>query len=786
MAVYTFSSIANILHTAAAQQVADPVVEYILTDSRKLLHPETTLFFAIGSKQKDASLFVIELYEKGVTCFIVPANISRQVISKCAQANFILADDVLGALQHIAAWHRAQFAIPVIGITGSNGKTIVKEWLNQLLQDQFSIVRSPKSYNSQLGVPVSVWQMDDMHSLAIFEAGISQPGEMELLQKIIQPTLGVFTMAGDAHAAGFADIPQKIAEKLLLFTTSKNLICCADDLRVHAAVQHFKKTLNPALQTFSWSHTDVSDVKIINIQRLSDTSIITYRYKQAENSFTIYFTDEASLQNAVTCLCVLLFLKISNEYIEENMRALKPVGMRLQLIEGINNCSIINDSYNSDYQSFLIALDFLSQQQQHPNKTVILSDMLQTGKDAVQLYSRVASSLLQKNIVRFIGIGPELSANQHLFTSLPVSIFFSTTAAFLQAANTMVFRDESILLKGARVFQFEKINHLLEEKTHETILEINLGALRHNLNYYRSRLSSGVKIMAMVKAFSYGSGSFEIANVMQHAGIDYLAVAYADEGVELRQSGIRLPIMVMNTEEASFENLVKFDLEPELYSFKILNAFADFLKLNDKGRHPVHIKLETGMHRLGFEATDILELCRMLVEHRDLQVRSVFSHLAGSGDATHDDFTKQQAAQLNKMSMVVENALGYKVLTHIANTSAIHRHPQLQLDMVRLGIGLYGIDAVEAVNRHLLTVTSFTTTISQIKHLQPGDSVGYNRKGEVQQPTTIATVRVGYADGYPRALSNGVGKMLVNGKPASVIGNVCMDMTMLNITGLDA
>jgi alanine racemase len=482
----------------------------------------------------------------------------------------------------------------------------------------------------------------------------------------------------------------------------------------------------------------------------------------------------------------LLLFDINDEVIQERMLQLKPVEMRLELKQGINNCSVINDSYSADITSLSIALDFLQQQQQHPKRTVIISDILQSGKTNKALYQEVADILQQKNINRLIGVGTEIVKYNDAFTGIPETAFFNSTAEFLQKFPSMHFYNESILLKGARLFEFEQISHLLEEKVHQTVLEINLNAITHNLNTYQQLLNPGVKLMAMVKAFSYGSGGFEIANLLQFHKVDYLAVAYADEGVELRKAGITLPIMVMNAEEVTYDVLVQHNLEPELFSIGILSTFEDYLMRNGIQNYPVHIKLDTGMRRLGCEQKDIAGLCSRLQSTSVFKIQSVFSHLAASDSALHDAFTNAQAKAFLVGCEQIQKITGYTFIRHIANTSAIHRHTNMQFDMIRLGIGLYGVDADPAIQQQLKNVTTLKTTISQIKNIKAGESIGYSRKGVAVKDSVIATVRIGYADGYPRLLSNGVGSMLVNGKLAPVIGNVCMDMTMLDITGVDA
>lgn len=777
-----FSDIAVILDVKPAYMHSDPVIESLLTDSRKLLLPAGTLFFAINSPQTNAEKFIPSLYEKGVRCFITGKDVKNQILKECPEGNFLQVENVLVALQKISAHHRHRYQYPVIGITGSNGKTIVKEWLYQLLNDNYNIVRSPKSYNSQIGVPLSIWNMNSSHTLGIFEAGISLPGEMHLLQRIIDPEIGVFTYIGEAHSEGFKDVHEKIREKLRLFVDSSVLIYCSDDDVLQEEIISFKQNTNRNIRLFSWGRKEPADLFVSKIEKQPAGATIFCRYLQDEFEFIIPFTDDASVHNAIICCCVLLYLNIHIASIAVTISQLRQVEMRLELKEGVNNCSIINDSYSADMNSLSIALDFLSQQQQHNKRTVILSDVLQSGLSGNDLYRNIAAILDQKELSRFIGIGPQISAHAEAFEKIRDKTFFDSTDEFLQQLHSLHFNHETILLKGARIFRFERISHALEQKMHETVLEINLNALRNNLKQYKHLLHKEVKLMAMVKAFSYGSGSFEIANLLQHAAVDYLAVAYADEGVALRKAGIRLPIMVMNTEEAGFNNLIQYQLEPELYSFKILHSFAQYLLQHHITDYPVHIKLDTGMHRLGFEEKETETLCKILAVSQQIKIQSVFSHLVASDDKEQDEFTKIQASSFLHMSQQIEQAIGYPFLKHIANTAAIHRHPDLQYDMVRLGIGLYGIDP----HQKLENVTTLKTTISQIKTVRKGESIGYSRKAIVTRDSVIATVRIGYADGYPRMLSNGKGNMLLNDRLVPVIGNICMDMTMLDITGIEA
>ena len=782
---YKISEIAGFTHADFLQRGEDILIENLLTDSRKLLFPSSSLFFALNGIGRNGDSFIKELYARGVRNFVVDQHVGNDNLNEYSQANFLKVRDVLVALQMLARVHRHRFNYPVIGITGSNGKTIVKEWLTQLLGDDYNIVRNPKSYNSQIGVPLSVWRMNEDHTLGIFESGISQAGEMKQLQQIIEPEIGIVTFIGEAHAEGFSSLQQKIQEKLLLFTNTKLLVFCIDDELLFKEIKVFVANTNPALQLFCWSKKGDADLQIKNTKRQQTSTEIVCEYKGESFLFSIPFTDKASVNNAITSCAVLLALNIPTNAIPAKMQALRRVEMRLELKQGKNNCSIINDSYSADLQSLAVSLDFLSQQNQQEKRTVILSDILQSGESASSLYNKVAQLLLQNNVYRLIGIGQVITENAKLFSSLKETFFYTDTESFLNNLSQHTFREEVILLKGARVFQFEKISRLLEQKFHETQLEINLNALRHNLAVYKKMLQPGVKMMAMVKAFSYGSGGFEIANVLQHTGVDYLAVAYADEGVELRATGIKLPVMVLNAEAAGFENMVKNTLEPELYSFTILNSFVSFLKDKNITDYPVHIKIDTGMHRLGFEEREIAALCSILQVNTCLKVVSVFSHLAASGSSSHDDFTNQQTNTFSSAADHIEGAIGYSFIRHIANSSAIYRHPHLQMNMIRLGIGLYGIDGTSTVQHQLQNVTTLKTTVAQIKNVKKGESIGYNRAAIADKDLKIATVRIGYADGYPRLLSNGIGKMMVNGNSAAVIGNICMDMTMLDITGME-
>ncbi len=700
-------------------------------------------------------------------------------------ANFIKVQEPLDALQKLAAHHRSQFDIPVVAITGSNGKTIVKEWLYQLLREDFHIVRSPKSYNSQIGVPLSVWEMRENNNLAIFEAGISEPNEMHKLEAIIRPDTGIFTNIGSAHDENFENFAQKTTEKLRLFAHCKNLIYCKDYLIINEQIAK-ADFLPENIRYFTWSRRLKSDLQIGRVSKDNGETEIQGIFNNKFIEIRIPFTDDASIENAIQCWAYLLFTGMSPDVISERMLLLSPVAMRLEMKGGINNCSIINDSYNSDFGSLTIALDFLNQQKQHPKRTLILSDILQSGKDEKSLYRDVADLLQKKNVSRLVGIGPAIGRQKEMFTG--ETHFYASTDEFLRDYHTGFFNNETILLKGARPFGFERISKVLQQKAHETVLEINLNAVVHNLNYYRSRLKPETKLMVMVKAFSYGSGSFEMANILQFHHAEYLAVAYADEGVELRKTGITLPIMVMNPEEQSFDSMIDFKLEPEIYNFRILQLFSDVArrKLKPGESFPVHLKLDTGMNRLGFEHDDINELVVRMRNHKHLGIASVFSHLAASDEAAHDGFTKQQVEQFTVMANEIIRHFQYPILRHILNSAGVIRFPEWQFDMVRLGIGLHGIAATMHEQKQLQFVATLRTTISQIKTVKAGDTIGYSRRGKLTRDSVIATVAIGYADGLNRKLGNGVGKMIVNGKSCPIVGSVCMDMTMLDITNVEA
>ncbi|MDR3235844.1 MAG: bifunctional UDP-N-acetylmuramoyl-tripeptide:D-alanyl-D-alanine ligase/alanine racemase [Prevotellaceae bacterium] len=779
---YHISDITGIIHARRVSGRADDAgIAVLLTDSRHVTTADGCLFFALVSARNDGHKYIGELYRKGVRHFVVqyiPEEMKAET-----DVDFLLVDHTLDALQQLAAAYRRRFSISVVGVSGSNGKTIVKEWLGYLLSVDKKVVKSPKSYNSQVGVPLSVWEMHPDDELAIFEAGMSQAGEMERNRNVIQPTIGIFTNIGAAHDEHFASRAQKIDEKLALFTGVRQLIYCTDHTDIVRRIEA-NDAVNAAT-AFTWGRALESALRLTGITTGIDHTTLEAQYENETLRIQIPFRDNASIENAMHCWAFLLMLGYPQAVIAQRMYTLPPVEMRMELKEAVNNCSVINDSYSSDFNSLQIAVDFLARQEQHPKKTVILSDILQSGRADDYLYDDIARLLASKGVHRLVGIGQVFAAQAGKFGI--EKEFYPDTDAFLRDFPLSSLHDETILLKGARVFAFEKIDKMLQQKAHETVMEINLNALAHNLNYYRSKLTPGVKLMAMVKAFSYGSGGFEIANLLQFHHADYLTVAYADEGVELRKAGITMPIMVMNPEAQSLDAMLRYNLEPEIYGFRILNLLKERIQyLPAHSRIGIHIKLDTGMHRLGFEEKDLPLLLRELSGAPALRVSSVFSHLATSDNPQFDAFTQQQITGFRRMSAQIQSACGYPVLRHILNSAGISRFPEAQFDMVRLGIGLYGIGVDENEQQQLQNVSTLKTVISQIKHIAAGETVGYNRSHTVERAAAIAVIPIGYADGLNRKFGNGRGHVWVNGKPAAVVGNVCMDMCMIDVSGIDA
>lgn len=766
---------------------ADASIDWLLTDSRSLAFPETTLFFALRTRLGDGHKYIPDLYRRGVRNFVVgemPAQASEQY----PQANFLLVVSPLKALQRLAERHRDEYTVPVIGVTGSNGKTVVKEWLYQLLSPAISVTRSPRSYNSQVGVPLSVWLLSPQTRLGIFEAGISQPDEMPALRAIIQPTIGVLTNIGQAHQENFSTIQEKCLEKLALFKDSEVLVYCADDPVIRESVERS----GFPMKRLAWSRQDNRCPLFVNrIEKMEKPdglqpagTRITYTYHQETQSVEIPFFDDASIENCIHCLAVCLYLKLPFAGIADGMARLEPVAMRLEVKQGVRGCSVINDSYNSDVNSLDIALDFMARrpEQKHRRKVLILSDILQSGQPAGELYAQVAEMVNRRGIDMLVGVGEEISRHHSLFRM--EKQFFPNSEALLDSGLLSSLHDAVVLLKGARRFNFEQLTDLLSLRVHETTLEVNLGAVVENLNVYRSFMQPDTKMVCMVKASAYGAGAVEVARTLQDRGVDYLAVAVADEGAELRKAGITCDIIVMNPELTAFNTLFTYGLQPEVYSFELLEQLIRAARKQGITNFPVHIKLDTGMHRLGFHPEhDLPVLIDRLLHQTAVIPRSVFSHFVGSDSPDFDTFSRQQFDRFERASRQLQTAFPHKILRHICNSAGIERFPERHLDMVRLGLGLYGIDPID--NRVLHNVATLKTTILQIRDVPAGDTVGYSRRDKVERPSRIAAIPIGYADGLNRHLGCGRGHCLVNGQKARYVGNICMDVCMIDVTDID-
>lgn len=754
----------------------------IVTDSRHIADGQAFLFVALKGVRHNGHQFMQEAYNKGIRTFLVSET--PENMQQFSDATILKTADTLDALQSLAAAHRKKFNIPVIAITGSNGKTMVKEWLYQLLSPDTDIIRSPKSYNSQVGVPLSVFNLSENHKIAIFEAGVSQPSEMEHLEKIIQPTAGIFTNIGTAHDENFIDHRQKAAEKLQLFVNCKKLIYCSDDFEVEQKL--ISSGLNKKVEMISWGRKNDAWLQVTQTTASMNGTIVTAVRNEKTLEVFIPFIDAASIENIMHCWAFMLSENMPQSLIAERIKKLSSIEMRLELKEGKHRCSIINDSYNSDINSLSIAIDFLEKNKEYNRKTIILSDILESGRRSEDLSSEIAQLISKRGINCFIGIGETMFNNSNKFSG--EAYFFRSTEDFLLEFDLSSFRDEMILLKGARKFGFERISALIEDKAHETILETDLNALTHNINFFKSKINSETRIMAMVKAFAYGSGAVEIARHLEYHRFDYLAVAYADEGVALRNAGVTLPIMVMSPEENNYYFLFRHKLEPEIYSFSALqklieniDQYSSFISLPVQ----IHIKFDSGMHRLGFTEIDKENLFSLLKAHKSsIQPASVFSHFTSSDDASENSFTELQLERFVNFASALETAIGHSVLKHISNSAAILRFPHAHLDMVRLGIGMYGIDPSGLHSEELLPVVSLKTRILQIKQITAGESVGYSRKAKSNKPRTIATLAIGYADGFHRNMGNGVWNVFINGQSAPVIGNICMDMCLADISDI--
>ena len=781
---------------------ADAQIGWLLTDSRSLCFPEETLFFALRSARNDGHRYISDLYRRGVRNFVVESKglqeTQPQGLDGMADANFLVVPSPLAALQRLAERHRDEFDVPIVGITGSNGKTMVKEWLYQLLLPSQKIVRSPRSYNSQIGVPLSVWLLNEQTEVGIFEAGISQPGEMFALRDIIQPTIGVFTSLGAAHQENFRSMEEKCMEKLELMHDTQAMVYCSDNDTVSRCIRRMQYKG----EKIAWSQCDEQAALFVKSTNISHSSLltphstfhippstinlpqstkITYIWQEEENCFEIPFIDEASVENAITCAAVALYMGLSPSQLAERMPRLEPVAMRLEVKEGQRGCLLINDSYNSDINSLDIALDFMNRREA-AKKTLILSDIFQTGATPEALYTQVSELVVKRGIEKFIGIGPELSSQADKI-QVADKQFFMDVPHFLSSDAFSGLRNELILLKGARSFGFDQITEQLEQKVHETILEVNLNAVVDNLNYYRSFLKPETKMVCMIKADGYGAGAVEIAKTLQDQRVDYLAVAVADEGVTLRKAGITANIMIMNPEMTAFKTMFDYDLEPEVYSFRLLDALVKAARKEGITGWPVHIKFDTGMHRLGFDPVDdIFKLIDRLKHQNAIIPRSVFSHFVGSDSDGFDEFSARQFALFEEGSQKLQSAFSHHILRHMDNSAGIEHFPERQMDMCRLGLGLYGVDPRD--NRILHTVSTLKTTILQLRHVPAGETVGYSRKGKIDRDSVIAAIPIGYADGLNRHLGNRHCYCLVNGQKAEYVGNICMDVAMIDVTDI--
>jgi alanine racemase len=750
----------------------------IITDSRQLSLTEGLAFFAIRGLNHDGHLFIENLYKKGIRTFIVEKL--PDDLDHFSEASFIEVRNTIAALQELAAFRRKQFRSPLIAVTGSAGKTVVKEWLADILGLALPVIRSPKSYNSQIGVPLSVWKLDEKFRLGIFEAGISMPGEMEKLQKVIDPGIGVITNIGDAHSENFTGNVAKAREKLKLFINASSIIYCSDQELVHRLLKKDRKFNSKELIDWSFERNDAA-VRVHKSATEGNRTRIEMNFRGKTHDFIIPFADRASVENAITAASVCLALDTDPEIIRKGLSSLVSVAMRMELKNGINNCLLIEDYYNSDPGSLGMAVEFLKVQNSR-KRTLILSDFVQTGRNQKELYAEVASEIKKAGIDRFIGIGPSLAGNSSLFD--PSSVFYFSTGEFILHFNPPDFSREVILLKGARRFEFEKIGKLLEQQVHQTVLEVNLDAIAHNLNEFRRHLDPGTLIMAMVKAFAYGAGPAEIAGLLEYHRVSYLGVAYADEGVELRNAGVTLPVMVMNPDPSSSEILIRHNLEPEIYSLSSFTEFSEVASRHGLFQYPVHLKIDSGMHRLGFMPDEIDVLTGLIGSAESVRVASVFSHFAASEDPAFDDFTHRQARVFLEASEKIRRATGYSFLRHICNSSAIVRFPQYQFEMVRPGIGIYGAGEFDGLN--LKPAGRFKSRISQVKKVPAGDPVGYGCADFSDHDRIIGIIPVGYADGLNRKLGNSNGNMLIRNQRVPIIGNVCMDMSMVDITGINA
>ena len=779
---YSITEISNVLEMTGGQIVdEDAIVSQLLTDSRSLTQPEETIFFALRTEGGDGHNFIPDLFDKGVRNFVVASD--YYALPECTGANYIAVDSPLDALQTLATYHRRRFReLPVIGITGSRGKTTVKEWLYQLLKDDYRIVRSPRSYNSQIGVPLSLWDIDNNTDLAIIEAGISTTGEMDNLQAMIRPTIGIITNLGSEHNDGFASMEQKAQEKAKILFNCECIVYCADDPLVTHTIAPLLESDVALAMSWSRNHCD-APLQVDGTDRTESSTTIHYTYDGEAQTVTIPFTADRDLDNAITCIAVLLHLGISPEVIAQRMAALTPVGTRLNVIEGVNNCTVIVDSYTSDYNSLTPALNFMTRRAGSRPCTVILSDLATESYSGSELYIRVSELLKTKRINRLIGIGKEMCRYSQYFDSVPQARFFNDTQEFINEVAKGDFDDETILIKGDPSYGFSQIIDLLEAKQHMTVMEVDLNALAHNFKFFKSLIKPGTKTMGMVKASGYGAGSYEIAKTLQDCGCDYLAVAVHDEGVELRKASITMPVVVLNPNGVNYKAMFQYRLEPELYSLEMARELIKEGKRYGVNAFPVHIKIDSGMHRLGFTREQLPDLINLLKDQNVIKPASVFSHLSVADEPDQDDYTRQQFDYFDSCSDLIQQSFDHHIMRHILNTSGMVRFPDRQYDMVRIGIGLYGIRTLfDGSEDALMPVSALRSVIISIKEWPAGTTIGYGRRGVLERDSRIATVTIGYADGFDRHFGNGRVSMWVNGKLCPTIGTVCMDAVMIDVT----
>ncbi len=752
------------------------LITQIAIDSRQIIHSNECLFVALKGAKADGSIFIPMLLDIGVTCFVVPSDyeVPKLLLN---QASFVFVKDTRKALQNLASFQRSKFLKPVISITGSNGKTIVKEWLGQVLSQKYQVVKSPKSYNSQVGVPLSIFGIERDHQVAILEAGISKSGEMKTLEEMIRPNLGIFTNIGTAHQEGFESIAQKVLEKLILFENSDFLIHCKDQLFLSQIIEENF----PIGKLIGWSDEPGAD--FTRSVKLHDKGAKMFLLKSDLNTYTfqIPFRDPASLENITHVIVAALTLGQSSESVQEGLNHLKSIDMRLTLKPGVNDSLLIDDTYNNDLAGLKVALDFMQQQRPKKRKILILSDLLQQGSPE-KIYSAVSDLIGSYNLDKIIGVGNEISLLKKDFQGKFEN--FSSSEKLLESLHPEEFSNDLILITGARPFGFERVVNKLQQRIHGTTLEINLNALTHNFNFYKKLIKPETKVMVMVKAFAYGGGAVEIANHLQTMGADYLAVAFTDEGVTLRKHGISLPIMVLNPLEESIELCSEFDLQPVVFSPEFFKSVISYCQVNEKGLS-IHLDLDTGMHRLGFEENQLEELLELIAQGENIEIASVYTHLVGADEEIHREFSIEQIETFKRMKSRLKEILPSNTIFHILNSAGIAAFPEFQFDMVRLGIGLYGLEVTGKYQGALRAISTLKTTISQVKTLALGETVGYSRKGTLPQGGKIATLSIGYADGYDRRFSNGKGYVLIHGKKAPIVGNVCMDMCMVDVTGFD-